>query len=67
MVKLYPPSIRVGLGLDVDQHTPLCVIDAPPSDKMFPPDTQLVSVIFVIGLVVIITLPLIVEKEISFP
>jgi hypothetical protein len=39
-------NVIVGLGL-VDHTTPLFVIDAPPSDVMFPPDLAEMEVISV--------------------
>ena len=57
----------VGLA-DVDQQTPLAVIETPPSDVIFPPETAVVDVREVIAVVDKAgTAKGFVLKEISFP
>jgi hypothetical protein len=53
---------------DVDQQTPLPVMDAPPLVKTLPPETAVVDVIEVIAVVVRVgTTIWLVVKETSFP
>ena len=52
-----PPSLTllsfiVGFAI-VDQHIPLIVTFAPPSEITFPPAVAVVCVIFVIGVIVV--------------
>ena len=58
----------VGIGL-VDHTTPLAVMDAPPSELIFPPEVALVVVMELADSVLIVgrTTGVLVVKVISFP